>query len=108
MKKDCVNGWSNYQTWKINNEILVDIEFDHPVTCDYLEKIVNAEVFRSHHSRKSTLMESYARSFISEVNFEELADAINSAVLITNIIRALCDNINVTNKNYNHESNLSK
>ena len=78
MKKDCVNGWSNYQTWKINNEILVNIEFDHPVTYDYLEEIVNAEVFGSTDPRKSTLMESYARSFVSEVNFEELADAINS------------------------------
>ncbi len=78
MKKEGRNGWSNYQTWKINNEILVNIEFDHPVTHDYLEEIVDAEVFSSTDPRKSTLMESYARAFISEVNFEELADVINS------------------------------
>tara|TARA_R110000850_G_scaffold119687_1_gene236942 strand:+ start:397 stop:639 length:243 start_codon:yes stop_codon:yes gene_type:complete len=78
MKKDCVNGWSNYQTWKINNEILVNIEFNHPVTYDYLEEIVNTEVFSSTDPRKSTLMESYARAFLKEVNFEELAGVINS------------------------------
>tara|TARA_R110000803_G_scaffold49819_2_gene103624 strand:+ start:156 stop:398 length:243 start_codon:yes stop_codon:yes gene_type:complete len=78
MKKEGRNGWSNYQTWKINNEILVNIEFDHPVTYDYLEEIVDSKVFGSADPQKYTLMESYARCFIAEVDFEELADAINS------------------------------
>ena len=78
MKKDCVSGWSNHQTWKINNEILANIEFDHPVTPDHLEELVDAEVFSLTDPRRPTLMENYARCFIAEVDFEELADVINS------------------------------
>ena len=76
MKKQEYNGWSNYATWRINLEILGDIEFDHPVTYDYLEEIVEDVVFTN--KTEGGLVEDYARCFIAEVDFEELADAINS------------------------------
>ena len=76
MKKQEYNGWSNYATWRINLEILGDIEFDHPVTYDYLEEIVEDVVFTN--KTPGGFIEDFARSFVSEVNFEELADAINS------------------------------
>jgi len=76
MKKEGRNGWSNYQTWKINNDILVNIRFEQPVTYDYLEEIVEDVVFTN--KTPGGLIEDFARSFVSGVNFEELADAINS------------------------------
>ncbi len=76
MKKEKYNGWSNHQTWKINNDILVNTRFLQPITCGYLEEIVEYVVFTN--KTPGGFIEDFARSFVSEVNFEELADAINS------------------------------
>ncbi len=76
MKKEKYNGWSNYATWRINLEILGDIEFDHPVTYDYLEEIVEDVVFTN--KTEGGLAEDYARAFISQVDFREIASGINA------------------------------
>jgi hypothetical protein len=76
MKKEKYNGWSNYATWRINLEILGDIEFDHPVTYDYLEEIVEDVVFTN--KTEEGLAEDYARAFISQVDFREIASGINA------------------------------
>ena len=76
MKKQEYNGWSNYATWRINLEILGDIEFDHPVTYDYLEEIVEDVVFTN--KTEGGLVEDYARAFISQVDFREIASGINA------------------------------
>ena len=44
MKKE-YNGWTNYATWRINSEILGDIEFDEIVSADHLKEIVEDTVF---------------------------------------------------------------
>ena len=76
MKKQVYNGWSNYATWRINLEILGDIEFDHPVTYDYLEEIVEDVVFTN--KTEGGLAEDYARAFIEQVDFIEIASEINA------------------------------
>ena len=76
MKKQEYNGWSNYATWRINLEILGDIEFDHPVTYDYLEEIVEDVVFTN--KTEGGLAEDYARAFIAQVDFREIASEINA------------------------------
>lgn len=76
MKKEKYNGWSNYATWRINLEILGDIEFDHPVTYDYLEEIVEDVVFTN--KTEGGLAEDYAKAFISQVDFREIASGINA------------------------------
>ena len=76
MKKQEYNGWSNYATWRINLEILEDIEFDHPVTYDYLEEIVEDAVFTN--KTEGGLAEDYARAFIAQVDFREIASEINA------------------------------
>ena len=78
------NGWSNYATWSINVEILGDVDFDHPVTYDYLEDYVNEIVFNNQTHENARLMNEFARSFISQVDFRELAEAINSDLEIQN------------------------
>ena len=69
------NGWTNYATWRVNLEILGDIEFDYVVTPDDLREIVEDCVFTNRSN--GGLVEDYARAFLSEVNYNEIADNIN-------------------------------
>jgi hypothetical protein len=70
------NGWTNYATWRVNLEILGDIEFENKTSADDLEEIVEDVVF-SQYDGTNSLMYDYASAFISEVNFCEIADSIN-------------------------------
>ena len=75
------NGWSNYATWRINLEILGDIEFDEHVSADYLKEIVEDCVFSNYEMQSgSHLIEDYARSFIGNVNYYEIAQHINEEI----------------------------
>ena len=72
------NGWTNYATWRVNLEILGDIEFDEQVSADYLKEIVEDVVFSQYElGNGSHLVEDYARAFISQVDFYEIAEHIN-------------------------------
>ena len=72
------NGWTNYATWRVNMEILGYIEFDEIVSADSLKEIVENVVFSQYElGNGSHLVEDYARAFISEVNFYEIAKSIN-------------------------------
>ena len=70
------NGWSNYATWRVNLEILGDLQFENKISADDLKEIVENVVF-SRYNGMNSLMYDYARSFISEVNFYEIAEGIN-------------------------------
>ena len=70
------NGWTNYATWRVNLEILGDIEFEETVTADDLKEIVEDCVFNNT-VEKDCLAADYARAFISQVNFYEIAQSIN-------------------------------
>jgi hypothetical protein len=72
------NGWTNYATWRVNLEILGDIEFEETVTADDLKEIVEDVVFSQYElGNGSHLVEDYAKAFISQVNFYEIAEHIN-------------------------------
>jgi hypothetical protein len=73
------NGWNNYATWRVNLEILGDIDFDDHVTVDELKEIVEDVVFSNVEDGRS-LCTDYARAFISEVNFYEIAESINAEI----------------------------
>ena len=68
------NGWTNYATWRVNLEILSDMEFDEQISADYLKDLVEELVFID---VKDCLAADYARAFIAQVNFYEIAEAIN-------------------------------
>lgn len=87
MTKETYNGWSNYETWRINLEIfdgmdaqdfsgVDDAEPDiYEISLqlkDYAEEIIFLD---SHIGGKtpSSLMEDYARAFLSDVNWYEIA-----------------------------------
>ena len=73
------NGWTNYATWRINLEIIGDIEFEETVTAAQLIEIAEDVVFSQYElGNRSHLVEDYARAFIQQVNFYEIAEGINS------------------------------
>ena len=45
MNNNEYNGWTNYATWKVNLEILGDIQFEDKTSADNLKEIVEDVVF---------------------------------------------------------------
>lgn len=78
------NGWTDYATWRVNLEILGDIEFDEPVSADYLKEIVEDVVF-SQYDGTNWLMYDYASAFISQVDFYEIAQSINEEGFVNKV-----------------------
>ena len=84
MSNTTYNGWSNYATWRINLEVfdgitLEDIntvEVDPYELKDYLKDYAEEIIFLDSHiggKTPNSLMEDYARAFLSEVNWYEIA-----------------------------------
>ena len=83
MSEKKYNGWGNYATWRVNLEILGDIEWQDVevkgITVDYLKEIVDEIVFdqyRANNTITSNLVEDYANAFLSEVNYHEILEHI--------------------------------
>ena len=74
------NGYTNYETWKVNMDILGDIEFDGHVDANLLKDIVEDVVFSNYDGQNSFLMYDYAKVFVSEVNYYEIAENINDEI----------------------------
>jgi len=81
MNDNKYNGWSNYATWRVNLEILSDMDWyetEHADT-DYLKQLVEDIVFdeyRANNTITSRLAEDYARAFLNEVNYDEILERI--------------------------------
>ena len=72
------NGYTNNATWRVNMEILGDIMFEEKVSVDGLKEIVEDVVFNNFDTCNTPrLVKDYARAFISQVNFYEIAELIN-------------------------------
>ena len=72
------NGWSNYATWRINLEVIDGIEFEVKMCAATIQEIIEDVVFSQYElGNGSHLIEDYARAFVSEVNFYEIAQSIN-------------------------------
>ena len=72
------NGWTNYATWRVNVEIIDGIEIDTITCAEYIKEYVEDVVFSQYElGNGSHLVEDYARAFVSEVNFYEIAQRIN-------------------------------
>ena len=74
--KEKHNGWTNYATWRVNLEIINDIEFENKMCAASIKEIIEDVVF-SQYDGMNSLMYDYASAFISEVNFYEIAQSIN-------------------------------
>ena len=87
MSDTTYNGWSNYATWRINLEIFDGFDYtDHGYDglnqddaydlAEYLKDYVEEVIFSEHRYDErapSNLMEDYARAFLQEVNWHEIA-----------------------------------
>ena len=79
------NGWSNYATWRINLEIFDGFDpTEYYSACDLtdayelgqsLKQYAEEVIFECGYDerRPSNLMEDYARAFLQEVNWYEIA-----------------------------------
>lgn len=77
------NGWTNYATWRINLEIIQDTEFKEKVSADTVKDIIEEAIFVNFNTCDTPrLIEDYARAFVSQVNFYEIAEAINAELQI--------------------------
>jgi hypothetical protein len=84
MSDTTYNGWSNYATWRISLEIfdgvtledMNTVEVDPYQLKDYLQEYAEEIVFLDSNiggKTPSSLMEDYARAFLSDVNWYEIA-----------------------------------
>ena len=83
------NGWANYATWRVNLEIITDyvdslaaddtgIWADIAECADYLETHVDECLteFGNIPDDSNSIALSYARAFVSEVDYREIAEHI--------------------------------
>ena len=76
--KEKHNGWTNYATWRVNLEIIDRIEIETKTCAATIKEIIDDVVFSQYElGNGSHLVEDYARAFVSEVNFYEIAQSIN-------------------------------
>jgi hypothetical protein len=76
------NGWTNYATWRVNLEVLGDINLrdifrTKPEVEEVVEHLDNwlDEILQSYTSPDgSNLALDYARFFVSDVNYHEIAE----------------------------------
>ena len=79
MNKNEYNGWANYPTWRVNLEILGDIQWVEEeieiLSPEMLEEYVENIVFEQY-SGHFGLMEDYARAFLANVDYREIYESI--------------------------------
>ena len=68
------NGWTNYATWRVNLEMFDGMEFDHYPSDEELHEL--AEEIALMDCNPDSLGASYARAFLSDVNWSEIASHI--------------------------------
>lgn len=90
MRDNKYNGWTNYATWRVNLEVCDGLEPEHfdleegeamtlvdvhelaEAIQSYAEEIIFSEC-RYDERRPTSLVEDYARAFLSDVNWYEIA-----------------------------------
>jgi len=73
------NGWDNYATFRVANDILNGITFEDSVTIDDLKEIVRDVVFSN--AGGHYLLTDYANLFLNTVDWDELVEVYNTDIL---------------------------
>ena len=96
MSDNKYNGWTNYATWRVNLEIfdgfditdLIDDPSDEPIVwiSEQLKDHAEQVIFPCAYDERSpsSLMEDYARAFLSDVNWYEIAQHLVSDYIAEN------------------------
>ena len=81
------NGWTNYATWRVYQEIIEDREWTEEeievLNEEYIDALVEKVVFEEYEEAvikgkaggNFGLMEDYAKAFLDNVNYREIAEA---------------------------------
>jgi hypothetical protein len=69
------NGWTNYATWRLALEIFDGYDPRYKITADDCRELVEEVLFSS--GSGSNLSDSYARAFLADANYHEIADHLN-------------------------------
>lgn len=77
MNDTTYNGWSNFETWKINLEWFDGMEFDNEVTAEFCQDLVEEVLFDNCDYQPAL---SLATSFLASVNWYEIAEHINEMI----------------------------
>jgi hypothetical protein len=67
------NGWANWETWKVNLELFDGYEWDHAPEAEEVEETAREHIFSD--GKVSNFVDGIVESFLSEVDWEELAEA---------------------------------
>ncbi len=76
------NGWANYETWRVNLEIFDGYEPDEhefkdvDALAEALEERADEAITNYGEIKEPSLALDYARSFLSEVDYHEIAESI--------------------------------
>ena len=75
MNNEKHNGYTNYATWRVNLEIFDGFSAmdDEKVTAEYCEEYAEEVIFSDLENDQS-LACSYARAFLADVNWHEIAE----------------------------------
>jgi hypothetical protein len=79
MKTETYNGWTNYSTWRVNLELFDSMNLDEAIRADTIKELAEDIIFRPH-SKNSQLVEDYARAFLDDVNWHEIAEHLNERI----------------------------
>ena len=64
------NGWTNYETWRVNLEIFDGTNLFEDVTAEFCQDLVEQHI----EQESKGLAFGYAMSFLDDVNWHEIAD----------------------------------
>ena len=64
------NGWTNYETWRVNLEIFDGTNLWEDVTAEFCQDLVEQHI----EQESKGLAFGYAMSFLDDVNWHEIAD----------------------------------
>ena len=74
MKTENYNGWTNYETWRINLELWHGYETEYPVTAEIIEEMSYEYI---NPDGEESIRVDYAMAFVNQVNWREIAEHIN-------------------------------
>lgn len=81
--KNEYNGWRNYATFRVANDILNNITFENSVTTEDLQEIVRDVVLSNLSGHY--LATDYINLFLYTVDWDELVEVYNTDILINKL-----------------------
>jgi hypothetical protein len=81
MTEEKYNGWTNYPTWRVKLELFDNSEgFEEEVTAEQVEEQADEILSGYGEIKEPSLALDYARAFLADVNWREIADSLNEEI----------------------------